>query len=328
MTNWFTQRLLQKYLTTVRALSFFWLICRTPEMKLCVLSLFDGVSCAQLALQQLGVTDVTYFASEIDDDAIRITQQHFPRTTQLGDVRGVSAATVAPRVDLLVGGSPCQGLSFSGKKRLLQDSRSTLFFEFVRILRDVKPRYFLFENVMMPKSARGVITEALGVEPVCVSSGAVSAQLRTRLYWTNIPQREALPIDERRWRVLGDVTGVDVSPGDRVESIERHQVYSRPMQNGFACHPHGKCHTVYSLRGPKVVCPTDPRGWRPLTADECEQLQCMPRGYTGSFGYSHQRRIKLIGNAMTVDVISHLIAPVLSDAESSGTGGSALAAPN
>ena len=149
-----------------------------------VLSLFDGMSCGQLALQRIGANVTTYFASEIDKYAIQIAKKNFPNTIHLGDVTTIDSVD---NIDLLIGGSPCQGFSFAGKGLNFNDPRSKLFFEFVRLLKECKPKYFLLENVVMAKSSQQVISQYLGVEPIEINSSLVSAQHRKRLYWTNIP---------------------------------------------------------------------------------------------------------------------------------------------
>jgi len=151
-----------------------------------VLSLFDGMSCGQIALNQLGIKVDKYYASEIDQYAMQITKKNFPNTIHLGDVTKVKAEDLEP-IDLLMGGSPCQGFSFAGKQLNFDDPRSALFFEFVRLLKECKPKYFLLENVRMKKEYQDVISEHLGVEPIMINSALVSAQNRVRLYWTNIP---------------------------------------------------------------------------------------------------------------------------------------------
>lgn len=150
-----------------------------------VLSLFDGISVAQQALKELGI-NCEYYASEIDKYAISITQKNFPDTIQLGNVVGLK---VDFQPDLLIGGSPCQDLSIAKKNREgLAGSRSGLFWEYVRILKETKPKYFVLENVnSMPKEAKQTITEALGVDPIMINAALVSAQNRKRLFWTNIP---------------------------------------------------------------------------------------------------------------------------------------------
>ena len=155
-----------------------------------VLSLFDGMSCGRLALEQAGIPVKNYFASEIDKYAIEVAKTNYPDTVHLGDVQGVSefwTDNKFPQIDLLLGGSPCQGFSFAGKQLNFDDPRSKLFFQFVKLLRQLKPKYFLLENVKMAKKSQDIITEYLGVEPIEINSNLVSAQNRKRLYWTNIP---------------------------------------------------------------------------------------------------------------------------------------------
>ncbi|MBP1905677.1 DNA (cytosine-5)-methyltransferase 3A [Paenibacillus turicensis] len=151
-----------------------------------VLSLFDGISCGQLALQRAGIQVDNYYASEIDKYAIQVTQKNFPNTIQIGDVQQVKGDDL-PKIDLLIGGSPCQGFSKAGKGLNFDDPRSKLFFEYVRILKEVKTTYFLLENVSMKQWCQDVISEYLGVLPIEINSSLVSAQRRKRLYWTNIP---------------------------------------------------------------------------------------------------------------------------------------------
>jgi len=166
-----------------------------------VLSLFDGMSCGQIALQQLGIKADNYYASEIDKYCIQITQKNFPNTIQIGDVCDVKGADL-PKIDLIMGGSPCQGFSFAGKQLAFDDPRSKLFFEFVRLVKECQPKYFLLENVRMKKEFLAIISEHLGVEPVCINSALVSAQNRVRYYWTNIPGIEQ---PEDRNMVLKDI---------------------------------------------------------------------------------------------------------------------------
>lgn len=151
-----------------------------------VLSLFDGISAGQVALERAGIPVDNYYASEINKYAIQVTQKNYPNTIQLGDVTKLNGKSL-PKIDLLLGGSPCQGFSFAGKQLNFNDSRSKLFFEYVRILKEVKPTYFLLENVKMKKEYQDVISGLLGVEPIEINSSLVSAQNRKRLYWTNIP---------------------------------------------------------------------------------------------------------------------------------------------
>lgn len=158
----------------------------TGSTGLNVLSLFDGMSCGRIALERAGIKVNNYFASEIDKYAIQVAKHNYPNTQHIGDVTKVKASEL-PEIDLLIGGSPCQGFSFAGKQLNFEDPRSKLFFEFVRLLNECKPKYFLLENVKMKKEYQDVITEHLGVEPIEINSNLLSAQNRKRIYWTNIP---------------------------------------------------------------------------------------------------------------------------------------------
>jgi len=168
-------------------------------MGIKVCSLFDGCSGTQMALKNLGVEVDQYFSSEIDKYAMQVTQKNFPETIQLGDITDIKGKDL-PKIDLIVGGSPCQGFSFAGKQKAFKDERSALFFEFIRLLKEIKPKYFLLENVVMKKEFQQVITDEVskiypqssngslfGIEPIMINSALLSAQNRKRLYWTNIP---------------------------------------------------------------------------------------------------------------------------------------------
>jgi site-specific DNA-cytosine methylase len=174
-----------------------------------VLSLFDGMSCGQQALQKANIQVTNYYASEIDKYAIQITQKNYPNTIQIGSVIDVRAEEL-PQIDLLIGGSPCQNLSFAGSRKGLTtkenieiltlehylelkadgfkfEGQSYLFWEYMRLLKETKPKYFLLENVVMGKKWQKVFSDAIGCEPIMINSSLVSAQTRRRLYWTNIP---------------------------------------------------------------------------------------------------------------------------------------------
>jgi DNA (cytosine-5)-methyltransferase 3A len=177
-----------------------------------VLSLFDGMSCGQQALERAGIKVENYFASEIDKYAIQVTMANYPNTKQLGSVVNLNGFDL-PKIDLLIGGSPCQSFSFAGKRKgmatkdeqeiltlehYLQlkgegfefEGQSYLFWEFMRLLNETKPKYFLLENVKMSKKWKDILSKAIAVEPILINSNLLSAQNRQRLYWTNIPNIE------------------------------------------------------------------------------------------------------------------------------------------
>ena len=154
-----------------------------------VLSLFDGISCGQVALKRAGIQYDKYYASEIDKNCIKVTQKRHPNTIQLGNVVDIDIKRL-PKIDLILAGSPCQGFSVAGTGLNFDHPQSKLFFDFVRILGEVKPKYFLLENVKMKKEWENVITKFVGVSPIEINSSLVSAQHRRRLYWTNIPNVE------------------------------------------------------------------------------------------------------------------------------------------
>ena len=169
-----------------------------------ILSLFDGMSCGQIALNRVNIPYNNYFASEIDKNAIKVTQHHYPNTIQLGDVTKIDVSNL-PKIDLLIGGSPCQSFSNAGLRNGF-DGKSKLFWEYVRILNEVRIKNpdvkFLLENVKMKKEFSDIISEHMGVEPIRINSSLVSAQNRLRLYWTNI---EGIEQPENRKIYLKDI---------------------------------------------------------------------------------------------------------------------------
>ena len=171
------------------------------EQGINVLSLFDGMSCGRIALDRLGIKVDNYYASEIDKYAIEVSKANYPEIIQVGDITKLDLSTL-PQIDLIMGGSPCQGFSFAGKQLAFDDPRSALFFEFVRCVKELNPKYFLLENVRMKKEYLDVISEYMGVEPIMINSALVSAQNRVRYYWTNIPGIEQ---PEQRGIVLRDI---------------------------------------------------------------------------------------------------------------------------
>jgi len=194
-----------------------------------VLSLFDGMSCGRIALDQLGISVEKYYASEIDKYAIQVSQANYPEIEQIGDICNLNPKDYQD-VDLMLAGSPCQGFSFAGKQLAFDDPRSALFFEFIRLLKAIKPKYFLLENVRMKKEFLQVISEQVsecypeipfGIEPIFINSSLLSAQSRQRYYWTNIP---GVKQPEDRGIVLRDIleTETDERPVKDTERNQRH----------------------------------------------------------------------------------------------------------
>ena len=178
-----------------------------------VLSLFDGMSCGRIALDRLGIKVDNYYASEIDKYAMKVSEANYPDIIQVGDVTQLDTSTL-PKIDLIMGGSPCQGFSVAGKGLAFDDPRSALFFEFVRCVKELKPRYFLLENVRMKKEYLDIISEQMGVEPIMINSALVSAQNRVRYYWTNITGIEQ---PEQRGIVLRDI--LETNPDNNLDRM-------------------------------------------------------------------------------------------------------------
>jgi site-specific DNA-cytosine methylase len=272
-----------------------------------VLSLFDGMSCGQIALERVGIKVDKYYASEIDKHAIKVTQDNYPETIQLGDVTKLDGKELG-KIELLIGGSPCQGFSFAGKQLNFDDPRSALFFEFVRLLKETNPRYFLLENVKMKKEYQDIISSYIGVEPVLINSSLVSAQSRSRLYWTNIPN-VSQPYDKKV--SMKDV----VEPGyystrDKSYCIDANYGKGTNFRRYFYCgsrqlvlekgyYPDGM-----EKETANGIMHNDGNRWRKLSPLECERLQTVPENYTTSV--SDFQRYKMLGNGWTVDVIAHI----------------------
>lgn len=295
-------------------------------MGMNVLSLFDGISCGQVALHRTELEVDNYYASEICPDAIKVTQERYPYTVQLGNVEHVTAELIDDPIDLLMGGSPCQGFSMAGKKLNFNDPRSKLFFEFVRLLEELEPTYFLLENVKMNKESRDIITNLLGVEPIEINSSLVSAQNRIRYYWTNIPNVEQPKDKGIRLRDIIDLdakrTWVDT---DRIQSYRMTKNYLQydltgkgyNSQDQRAFYLSGKHGTVPSYGAKSKVKFMQLDGWNGgtypfhvgmLTAEEVEALQTLTKGYTNVQNLSESKRMSLVGNGWTVDVIAHILS--------------------
>ena len=298
--------------------------------RLRVLSLFDGMSGAQQTLDMLGKKVKRYYASEIDKYAIQVTQENYPNTIQLGSITELSDKDLKAlgKIDLLIGGSPCQGFSLAGKmkgsstkegmdvttlKQYLKlkkgvefEGQSYLFWEYIRVLQVVKPKYFLLENVRVTKKWLPMFNEAVGVEPIMINSAVLTAQNRVRFYWTNIPNVKQpkdkgvvlkdILLDGEVEPLMTTAEGksycLTVSyPGAVAwNSIERKQ---RTMV---------KC----GARVPKVL--VGDVKYRKLTPIECERLQGVEDNYTACV--SNTQRYRMLGNGFTIPVIAHILKKV------------------
>jgi site-specific DNA-cytosine methylase len=288
-----------------------------------ILSLFDGMSSGRIALDRVGISVIEYYASEIDKYAQIISEKNYPDIIRLGDVKGVRGCDL-PKIDLLLAGSPCQGFSFAGKQLAFNDPRSALFFEFVRILRETKPKYFLLENVKMKKEYQDIISEAVGVEPIEINSALLSAQNRRRLYWTNIPN-VSQPKD--KGIILKSI--IESGETDRAKAYcldanyfkgTNLKQYLTKCRRQIVFKEKSGCllATIYKENAKSMlkrgkhgflVSDLEAAKWRKLTPVECERLQTVPDNYTE--GVSNTQRYKMLGNGWTVDVIAHILKGLL-----------------
>lgn len=305
-----------------------------------ILSCFDGIACGRLALERAGIKVDEYFASEICDYSIKIAKKNFPDIIEIGDVRDVKGDDFQ-NIDLLIGGSPCQSFSFAGTQvgmttKQKQDITSLeqylelkengfefegysyLFWEYVRLLKEVKPKYFLLENVKMAKKWEKIITEALGVEPILINSELVSAQSRERLYWTNIPnitqpQNKHIYIDdivqndiEHTYlpRTRLDYNNYDKSKVDKSVFKNTATQIGNSRKFGNAVRSNGKAFTLRRINPNGII---DENGnIREFTPIEAERLQTLPDNYTLIDGIKKSERFEAVGNGWTVDVIAHI----------------------
>ncbi len=313
-----------------------------------ILSLFDGMSVAQQALKNIGADVEVYYASEIDEYAMAVTQSNFPDTFQMGSVVGVIVDDLEP-MDLLIGGSPCQDLSIAKKGREgLSGSRSGLFWEYVRIRDEVKPKYFILENVAsMPKEAKDTISEALGVQPVMINASLVSAQNRKRLFWVGIRNdyyetmggslyyQLAIPQPQDRGILLKDILengfvdreksyclDANYWKGTNIEQYikkARRQIVFQYRRGNWRINTTGKCPTLTANMGTgghNVPLIPYKNGVRKLTPTECLRLQSMPDDYFDKAIYkgkpiSNTQRYKMCGNAFNCKVIEHILKQIL-----------------
>lgn len=291
-----------------------------------VFSAFDGMSCGQISLNKEGIKYDNYFASEIDKPSIDVTMDNYPNTKQLGDITKIKGCDL-PKIDLFIGGSPCQSFSMAGIKNgmttlenievttlekylELKESgvsfkgESYLFWEYIRLLRELKPKYFLLENVMMSKKWKKIITNTLGVEPIVLNSSKVSFQSRKRLYWTNIPVDTNMP-DKNIYfynEYSKEYPDSVVLRGKGLNKLERDRarVYSIDDE---------KLPTLLKSQEKK---PTDSivikHGdiYRYPTREECEKMQTVPVGYTKVAKYNDA--VGMLGNGWTIDVIAYIFS--------------------
>jgi site-specific DNA-cytosine methylase len=299
-----------------------------------VLSLFDGMSCGQIALNKLGIKYDNYFASEIDKYAMQVTMKNYPNTKQIGSVVDVKGEDL-PVVGLLIGGSSCQNFSFAGNRIGMSTDEdieiltleqylslkengfafkgeSYLFWEYVRILKETKPKYFLLENVKMSKKWQDVISEAIGIEPIFINSRLLSGQNRPRIYWTNIPNVEQpkdlgikasdileCDVDVKYNYSEKVMSRLDVTDVKRI-GMGGYKVKAKEVfKIGTLLARHWK--GMQSLGYPIV---NNNNVFRKLTPIECERLQTVPDNYTSNV--SNTQRYRMLGNGWTVDVIAHI----------------------
>lgn len=340
-----------------------------------ILSLFDGISCGQIALNKNGIKIDNYYASEIEPSAIKITQKNYPNTIQIGDITKISYKKgilytengnfKVGTIDMLLGGSPCSNFSSIGyangmsagsieiltlnqyielkNKNTKFDGQSYLFWEYVRLLKEIKPKYFLLENVVMAKKWENIITKNIGVSPIKINSSLLSAQNRPRLYWTNI-ENVTLPIDKKIKieKILDknankkDVTYTKTVKKSLPKLIDKYgyipskfNAYNVAEIKDKACALSrgsmitSSCATLLFVKDEngihtikdglmneeyKVNLKNGKYNIRKLNLLEMERLQTLPDNYTKVEGVSDQKRSQAIGNGWTVNVISHILS--------------------
>lgn len=286
-----------------------------------VISMFDGKSCLKLAADSIGLHIENYYASEIDKYAQQVSNHHYPEIIRLGDANGVQDWEL-PKIDLITAGSPCQDLSRikSKDRKGLKGDKSSLFWKFVEALEKFKPKYFLLENVDMPKEDEQTITDTLGVDPIVINSRLFTAQDRKRLYWTNIP---IVPISTHCHAVLQDIMEKEVDEKCYYsDSYTFNGLDKRMVANLHRYYPNGKMkftETLARVYNPNDKAPTltavagghqEKKVWdndriRKLTPLEYERLQGVPDNYTSIV--SNSQRYKMLGNGWTVPVIAHIL---------------------
>ena len=289
-----------------------------------VLSLFDGISCAKIALDNLNIPITNYYASEIDKYAISVSKINHPNIIHLGDIQNIKASDL-PKIDLLIGGSPCQDLSNAQKGLGLKGTKSRLFYEYIRLYKELKPKYFLLENV---KNKWGdLMSEIIGVDFISLNSSLFSAQSRPRYYWTNIDYPK-IP-DTHNKELLKDIICDEVDEKfffkqEGLNEYLRDVFYTEkpPTKDGIVklfdvpktiINDNDRQRRIYSLnsKSPTILARADTtkilykNRIRKLIPLECERLQKIPDNYTASC--SDAQRYKMVGNAFTVNTIMHFL---------------------
>lgn len=305
-------------------------LCTIPRVTgstgINVLSLFDGMSCGQIALQKAGIKVNKYFASEIKPHAIKVTQHNFPNTIQLGSVLDVKAADL-PKIDLLIGGSPCQDFSSANKEKLgLQGEKSGLFYEYLRLLKECEPKYFLLENVAMDDYSYAAISEMLGTYPTNINSELVSGQLRQRSYWTNIGP-ESFDLFGNRYSMIPQPRNKKIKFQDLLDNGYTDRLKARCLLESESRNPGSTYSSLrrYMIMGFINVIFKDEQTFekyskmteeemkenfvdgdiRKLNQNEMERLQTVPNGYTSIL--KRNKAACLLGDGWTVDVIAHIL---------------------
>ncbi|CAA6806442.1 MAG: DNA-cytosine methyltransferase (EC [uncultured Sulfurovum sp.] len=289
-----------------------------------VLSLFDGISCARIALEKLNIPITNYYASEIDKYAIKVSQENYPDIIHLGDIRDIKASNL-PKIDLLIGGSPCQDLSNAQNGLGLDGKKSGLFYEYIRLYEELDPSYFLLENV---KNKWGdLMSDIVGVDFIEINSSLFSAQSRPRYYWTNI-NFPTIPTKHHQ-DVLSSIIDKKVDEkyyfkkNGLAEFINQNlNIDKEPSKDGIVklfdvpktiINDNERQRRIYALnsKSPTLLARTDTTKIlegdriRKITPLESERLQKIPDNYTCSC--SDTQRYKMIGNAFNVDTIVHLL---------------------
>lgn len=271
-----------------------------------ILSTFHGIGCMNLALDRAGLKPEKVFTSEIDPAANLVNKVRFPDNVPLGDISAIKSDNL-PDLDLLVGGSPCQGLSRMGGRLNFKDPRSKLFYEFLRILDDKKPKYFLLENVRMDAEVEKLITKYLGVKPFRINSALVSAQNRHRLYWTNLP---GAGIPEDKGIELKDILLPDLTNPANIPTGLKLRKKSKCVRVGGRSSPvFSKHEWDYPYEKDKSKFPfldlEEIKKVRRFNVTECSRLQTVPDNFLSIPGITQTAAYKMLGNCWTVDVITH-----------------------